>query len=95
LVFSWSTGFLHGEWFSPGPPVSSTVSGFLLVLRFPPRSVVFSWYSGFLHGRWFSPGTSSTNTLNIFYCQSIIDNGSDKSYKLTRSSPPIKLTATI
>jgi hypothetical protein len=26
-------------------------------------------------------------TLSIFYCQAIIDNGSDTSYKLTRSSP--------
>jgi len=26
-------------------------------------------------------------TLNIFVCQAIIDNGSDTSYKLTRSSP--------
>jgi hypothetical protein len=26
-------------------------------------------------------------SLNIFYCQAIIDNGSDTSYKLTRSSP--------
>jgi hypothetical protein len=34
VVFSWSSGFLHGRWFSPGTPVSFTVGGFLLVL--PP-----------------------------------------------------------
>jgi hypothetical protein len=33
------------------------VGGFLLVLWFPPGTLVSSWYSGFLLALWFPPGT--------------------------------------
>lgn len=36
----------------------------------------------------YSAGYSKDDlSLTIFYCQAIVDNGSDTSYQLTRSSP--------
>jgi hypothetical protein len=68
-------------------------------ILFAPRDFKWnylpSYFFEFEHSSWwlFRKQVTCTkwDTLSIFYCQTITDNGSDTSYKLTRSSQDIFL----